>query len=67
MEVVYSHCYGIDVHKKKLVACTITSEKKETRTFSAITDDIPSMVDWVKITGCTHVAMESSFVPEANL
>jgi len=61
MEVVYSHCCGLDVHKKTVVACIITPEDKEIRTFSTImTDDLISMVDWLKDKGCTHVAMEST-------
>lgn len=60
MEVVYSHCCGLDVHKKIVVACAITPEGKEIRTFSTMTDDLISMVDWLKNKGCTHVAMEST-------
>lgn len=60
MEVVYSHCCGLDVHKKTVVACIITPETKEIRTFSTMTDDLISMVDWIKTKGCTHVAMEST-------
>lgn len=60
MEVVYSHCCGIDVHKKNVVACTITPAGKEIRTFSTMTDDLISMVDWLKDKSCTHVAMEST-------
>lgn len=60
MEVVYTHCCGLDVHKKTVVACIITPEGKEIRTFSTMTDDLISMVDWIKNKGCTHVAMEST-------
>ncbi len=60
MEVVYTHCCGLDVHKKTVVACTITPEGKEICTFSTMTDDLISMVDWIKNKGCTHVAMEST-------
>lgn len=60
MEVVYSHCCGLDVHKKIVVACTITPKGKEIRSFSTMTDDLISMVDWLKEKGCTHVAMEST-------
>jgi len=60
MEVVYSHCCGLDVHKKTVVACVITPKEKEIRTFSTMTDDIISMVDWLKCKECTHVAMEST-------
>jgi len=60
MEVVYSHCCGLDVHKKNIVACVVTPDGKEIRTFSTMTDDLISMVDWLKDKGCTHVAMEST-------
>jgi len=60
MDVVHSHCCGLDVHKKNVVACVITPEGKEIRTFSTMTDDLISMVDWLKDKGCTHVAMEST-------
>ncbi len=60
MEVVYSHCCGLDVHKKIVVACVVTPEGKEIHTFSTMTDDLISMVDWLKQKGCTHVAMEST-------
>lgn len=60
MEVVYSRCCGLDVHKKNVVGCLITPEGKEVRTFSTMTDDILLMVDWIKSKGCTHVAMEST-------
>ncbi|MGC4379491.1 IS110 family transposase, partial [Fictibacillus sp. Mic-4] len=60
MDVVYSHCCGLDVHKKNVVACTITPEGKEIRTFSTMTDDIILLVDWIKAKGCSHVAMEST-------
>jgi len=60
VEVVYTHCCGLDVHKKTVVACTITPEGKEICTFSTMTDDLISMVDWIKNKGCTHVAMEST-------
>lgn len=60
MEVVYSHCCGLDVHKKTVVACVVTPEGKEICTFSTMTEDLISMVDWIKGKGCTHVAMEST-------
>lgn len=60
MEVIYPRCCGLDVHKKNVVACVITPEEKEIRTFSTMTDDLLAMVDWIKSKGCTHVAMEST-------
>jgi len=60
MDVVYTHVCGLDVHKKNVVACMITPETKEIRTFSTMTDDLILLVDWIKSNGCTHVAMEST-------
>ncbi|MBN2980450.1 MULTISPECIES: IS110 family transposase [Cohnella] len=60
MDVVYSHVCGLDVHKKNIVACTITPEGKETRTFGTMTDDLILLMDWLKTKGCTHAAMEST-------
>ena len=40
MEVVNPRCCGLDVHKKTVVACIITPEKKETRTFCTMTNDL---------------------------
>lgn len=60
MEIIYPRCCGLDIHKKTVVACVITPEEKEIRTFSTMTEDILAMVDWIKSKGCTHVAMEST-------
>lgn len=60
MEIVYERCCGLDVHKKSIVACTITPEGKEIRTFGTMTSDIISLAEWVGSKGCTHVAMEST-------
>lgn len=62
MQIVYERCCGLDVHKKSIVACIITPEGKETRTFGTMTDDILALIDWLKSKGCTHVAMESTGV-----
>lgn len=62
MEVVHERCCGLDVHKKSIVACVITPEGKEIRTFGAMTENIVALCDWVTSKGCTHVAMESTGV-----
>jgi transposase len=67
MEVVYSHCCGLDVHKKTVVACLFTpaapgQPAKEIRTFSTMTADLLTLADWLTAAGCTHVAMESTGV-----
>jgi transposase len=65
MEVIYTHCCGLDVHKKTVVACRIMPGPdeqllRETRTFGTMTSDLLSLLDWLQESGCTHVAMESS-------
>lgn len=60
MDVVYSHCCGLDVHKKNVVACVITPQGKEIRTFTTMTDDLINLADWIKAKGCTIAAMEST-------
>src|SRR6202142_3284790 len=62
MEVIYTHCCGLDVHKQKVVACALTSSGKEMRTFSAMTEDLLQMRDWLQSKGTTHIAMESTGV-----
>ena len=67
MEVVYTRCCGIDVHKAMVVACLITpgaagQPQKEVRTFGTMTDELLALGDWLTEAGCTHVAMESTGV-----
>ena len=66
MEVVYSKCAGLDVHKETVVACVIiregTKPRKEIRTFLTMTKDLMVMHDWLQASGVTHVAMESTGV-----
>lgn len=60
MEIVYTHCCGMDVHKKSVTACLITPKGKEIKTFSTMTDELLKMVDWLLKEGCQQVAMEST-------
>ena len=62
MQVVHERCCGLDVHKKTVVACVITPETKEVRTFGTMTEDLLSLSDWILSHECTHVAMESTGV-----
>ncbi len=62
MEVIYERCCGLDVHKKKVVACVITPEGKEVRTFGTMTEDLLSLAEWLKKWRVTHLAMESTGV-----
>ena len=61
MEVIYERCCGLDVHKDVIVACLMTgTKKKEIRSFKTFTDELLTLVDWIKVEGCQHVAMEST-------
>jgi transposase len=67
MEVVYTRCCGLDVHKRTVVACLLLTGpggkvQKELRTFTTMTADLLEMVDWLQVVACTHVAMESTGV-----
>jgi transposase len=62
MEVLYPRCCGLDVHQKTVVACLITPEGKEIRTFKTMTSDLLQLADWLVTKGVTHVAMESTGV-----
>jgi transposase len=63
MEVTYPNCAGLDVHKKIVVGCCITTVDKqecEIRTFGTMTQDLLALSDWLNSKGVTHVAMEST-------
>jgi len=62
MEVVHDRCCGLDVHKKTVVACVVTPEGRQTRTFGTMTDDLETLAAWLEERGVTHVAMESTGV-----
>src|SRR5436190_3047882 len=67
MDVMYPQCCGLDVHKKTVAACLITSTEgaepvKEIRTFGTMTAALLALADWLQQAGCTHVAMESTGV-----
>jgi transposase len=67
MDVIYSRCCGLDIHKKTVVACLISSAQgeppqKEVRTFRTMTAELWLLADWLQAAGCPHVAMESTGV-----
>jgi transposase len=67
MEVVYPRCAGLDIHKKKVVACRIVpgpegKPVKEIRSFATMTCDVLALGDWLSAGGVTHAAMESTGV-----
>jgi transposase len=67
MDVAYSHCCGLDVHKRTVVACLITpgpdgQPRKSIQTFGTVTAELLALADWLAAAGCTHVALESTGV-----
>lgn len=66
MQIVYSRCCGLDVHKETVVACLLIREEgkihKEIRTFRTMTSDLLALHDWLLAHQVTHVAMESTGV-----
>jgi transposase len=68
MDVVFTHCAGLDVHKKSITACRIVPDPTgldaegvaELQTFGTMTIELLALVDWLAAAGITHVAMEST-------
>jgi transposase len=67
MDVEYQQGCGLDVHKKRVVACLLTSPSvgevvRTVRTFGTMTEDLLALSDWLAAANWTHVAMESTGV-----
>jgi transposase len=66
MEVLYTRCCGLDVHKETVAAClrVVMDGKavKEVRTFATTTADLISLSVWLAENKCTHIAMEATGV-----
>jgi transposase len=70
MDIIIERVCGMDVHKDTITACIMTPEGKEIKTYSTKTVFLLHLIDWIKMHGCTHVAMESTGVywkPIVNL
>lgn len=66
MDVLHTCCCGLDVHKRRVVACLRRpdgrQDRKAVRTFGTMTDDLLALADWLRAADCTHVAMASAGV-----
>lgn len=66
MELLYTRCAGLDVHKETIVACARIAEHgkavTEMVTFASTTIGLLALSDWLASHGCTHVAMEATGV-----
>ena len=67
MEAIVECCAGLDVHQKTVVACLNSGvagarSTKEIRTYGTTGQELREMRDWLRASGCTLVAMESTGV-----
>jgi hypothetical protein len=66
MEVVYSRCAGLDVHKKLIVACVRLTDSgrivRQKERFGTTTADLMRLAAWMTAHKVTHAAMESTGV-----
>jgi len=67
MQVIYSRCAGLDVHKKNVYCCILMCDEngrkqRQIRTFSTVTSDLLELADWLNRHAITHVAMEATGV-----
>jgi transposase len=67
MEVTHPRCCGLDIQKRRVVACVLASGtgsqvQKEIRTFGTMTDELQTLGDWLAEQGVSHVAMEATGV-----
>jgi transposase len=60
MQVLYQRMCGVDVHKKTVVACLLTPQGKEIKTYPTMTGDLLELIAWLREQGCEQVAMEST-------
>jgi transposase len=78
MDVIFTHCAGLDVHKKSVMACRLIPDPTgkqadglmEVREFGPLTIDLLALSDWLAEAGITPVAMESTaeyWKPVVNL
>jgi transposase len=67
MQVVYSRCAGLDVHKASVVACVLVTAatgrtSKEVRTFRTMTADLEALSAWLREAQVEQVVLESTGV-----
>lgn len=65
MQVLHERCCGLDIHKKFVVASLLVSGPdglmhKDIRPFSAMTQDLLHLADWLQEAGGEHVVIEST-------
>jgi transposase len=68
MDVVFTHCAGLDVHKKRITACRVSPDPTgqeadglmDVQDFGTLTIELLALADWLSEVGVTHVALEST-------
>jgi transposase len=67
MEILYTNCAGLDVHKQTVKVCLLTQGSngqphKEFRTYFTTTEELLKLSDWLKEQEVTHLAFEATGV-----
>ena len=67
MDILYTCCAGLDVHKDSVYACVRRLgpggvARELVKVFGTMTPDLLALGDWLAAEGVTHVAMESTGV-----
>src|ERR1035437_8741969 len=66
MDVLYSRCCGLDVHKASVSACILIhgpgGKERHLCRFGTMTQDIAELAQWLAAHGVTNLAMESTGV-----
>lgn len=65
MDILHTHCAGLDIHKRTVVVTIIIPGPngqpiKKTRSFETVTASLLELSDWLAEHSITHVAMEST-------
>ena len=65
MQVVYSRCFGLDVHKKSVTACVLVLDQHggrsvRKRQFETHQQGLHRLMLWLYASKVTQVAMEST-------
>lgn len=63
LKIVYSNCYGIDVHKTFIIAVIATTDSEgitqyKRRRFSTFTNALKELKNWLEFHSCFHVCLE---------
>jgi transposase len=67
MEILYSRCAGLDVHKETVMVCVLTpgagaEPRKQVRQYQTTTAQLRQLAAWLQQCGVTHAAMEATGV-----